>query len=58
MAKPRGTTATAARAFKEYSKQGSASNSTKTPKPATRRVFGSSSQFKGVGVGVPGDVRK
>lgn len=58
MAKPRGTTMTAARAFTAYSKQGSASSSTKTPKPAARQVFGSSSQFKGVGVGVPGDVRK
>ena len=58
MAKPRGTTMSASKAFTDYSKQGSASSSTKTPTPATKQVFGSSSQFKGVGVGVPGDVRK
>ena len=58
MGKPRGTTMSASKAFTEYSKQGSASSSTKTAKPAASRVFGSSPQFKGVGVGVPGDVRK
>lgn len=57
MGKPRGTTQSAAKTFIDYSKNGSPSTSTKTPKPSGN-VFGPKSQFKGVGRGIPGDPRK
>ena len=57
MAKHRGTTTSAASETIQRSKQGSAATSTKSKK-APGQVFGTSSQFKGVGVGRPGDPRK
>jgi len=51
----RGTTTSTADSFKR--KSHGVSRSTKNAKPAGR-VFGTSSQFRGVGNGVQGDPRK
>ena len=52
----RGTTKKTADRFITKSRR--SSPSTKQRKPAKRNPFGSSSQFKGVFVGVPGDPRR